>query len=129
MKKLFITVLLVMLMVLGLANNQACGEETTTPAEVLKAMSEVKVFTTKGQLEGTWTLSFERNEDNLYPCLFDLGDGRVIVVPLTNDEVNELIYKSLEEAHQKAEEEAAKQSETKDRTFLAKAKDWICFWN
>lgn len=127
MKKILMVLLIAVMLIVGLVH-MARAEETTTPAEVMKAMSEVKVFTTKGQIEGTWTLSFERNEDNLYPCLLDLGDGRIIVVPLTNDEVNELIYKSLDEAHQKAIEEAT-ESETDDRSFLAKAADWVVFWD
>ena len=127
MKKILMVLLVAMLLIVGLTR-MAQAEETTTPAEVMKAMSEVKVFTTKGQIEGTWTLSFERNEDNLYPCLLDLGDGRIIVVPLTNDEVNELIYKSIDEAHQKVIEEAT-ESETDDRSFLAKAADWVVFWD
>lgn len=124
MKK-FAVVLLVVAMVMGLTC-MAHGE--VSMPDGYEALTKVKAFTTEGQISGTWTLSFERDENNLYPCALDMGDGRIIMVPLTDDEVNELMYKAIVEAHAKAEEEA-KKDEPDDRTFIAKAVDWVTFWN
>lgn len=100
----------------------AHGEEM--PAEV-KAFGEMKVFQTKGSLTGTWTIGFRRDENNQYPCALDLGDGRIIMVPLTDDEVNTLMVKALEE-HKAEVEEAEK---TANPSVPARVLDWITFWN
>lgn len=95
------------------------------PAD-LEVLRTHKTFKTEGELEGMITLSFEKNDQGYYPCVMDLGDGRQIVVPLTDDEVNYLMYKALEEQHQKAEE--AKKEES-DPGFFAKAVDFVTFWD
>lgn len=123
MKK-FVAALMIIVTILtmGLA---AHGE--VTPAD-LEALRTHKVFQTEGELKGTWTIGFERNEENMFPCVLDLGDGRRILVPLTDEEVNALMYKALEEQHQKSVEEA-KKAETENQTFIARAVDWVTFWN
>ena len=96
------------------------------PAE-LKAFATEKVFQTEGELKGTWTLGFQRDENGRYPCALDLGDGRIIMVPLTDSEVNSLMVKALEE--HKAEVEEAKKSESEDPGFFARAIDFVTFWD
>lgn len=103
----------------------AHGEVTPADLEVLR---NTKTFQTEGELKGKWTLSFNKNDDGFYPCVLDLGDGRQLIVPLTDDEVNSLMYKALEEAHQRAEEET-KKSETENPGFFAKVIDTVTFWN
>ncbi len=123
MKKIIaVTMMIVAILMMSLV---AHGE--VTPADV-EALRTKKVFQTEGELKGTWTIGIERNEDNMYPCILDLGDGRRILVPLTDDEVNSLMYKALEEEHQRAAEEA-KKAKTENQNFIARAADWITFWN
>ena len=123
MKKfVYMTMVIVMTAMMGLV---AHGEGM--PAE-LKAFATEKVFQTEGELKGTWTIGLQRDENNLYPCAFDIGDGRIIIVPLTDSEVNELMCKALKEFEAKAAEEEAKNKEP-EPTFIAKAVDWITFWN
>lgn len=123
MKKfVYMMMVIVMTVMMGLV---AHGE--VTPAD-LEALRTKKVFQTEGELKGTWTIGFERNEDNMYPCVLDLGDGRRILVPLTDEEVNSLMYKALEEEHQRAAEET-KKAKTENQNFLARAADWITFWD
>ena len=116
-----------MMMVLVTLMMSLTAHGEVTPAD-LEALRTKKVFQTEGELKGTWTIGFERNEDNMYPCVLDLGDGRKILVPLTDEEVNSLMYKALEEEHQRAAEEA-KKAETENQNFFARAADWITFWN
>lgn len=123
MKKIVMFVLVAILVVVGLANIRARGEEA--PAMEVE-LSKVKTFTTEGQLEGTWILSFEKDDQSYYRCAFDMGDGRVVLFPLTDAEVDMLMVKAVDEIRQKAE---AEQDQTDDRTFIAKAVDWITFWN
>lgn len=120
MKK-FVTVMMVIVMTVMMGVT-AHGAEMS--AEV-KAFSEMKVFQTEGTLTGTWTIGFQRDENNMYPCALDLGDGRIIMVPLTNDEVNTLMVKALEE-HKAEVEEAEKAA---NPNFLARALDFVTFWN
>lgn len=122
MKKFAAMMMVLVILTMGMA---AHGEVTSAD---VKALRDTKVFQTEGTLTGTWTIQFERNDDNLYPCMLDLGDGRIVTVPLTDDEVNDLMYKALEEHNAKAKEEA-KAKEVDDRTFIAKAVDWVTFWN
>jgi hypothetical protein len=122
MKNFVIAMLVVVLLLVGIAIN-AKGEEAS--AQEVK-LSEVKTFTAKGQLEGTWILSFQKDEDGYFRCGFDMGDGRVILVPLTDSEVDRLMADAVDEIRQKQEEENQK---TDDRGFIAKAVDWIAFWN
>lgn len=122
MKKFAAMMMVLVILTMGMA---AHGE--VTPADV-QALRNTKVFHTEGTLTGTWIIQFERNSDNLYPCMLDLGDGRIVIVPLTDDEVNNLMYKALEEHNAKVKEEA-KATEVDDRTFIAKAVDWVTFWN
>lgn len=123
MKKIVMFVLVAILVVVGLANIRARGEEA--PAIEVE-LSKVKTFTTEGQLEGTWILSFEKDENGYYRCAFDMGDGRVVMFPLTDAEVDRLMVKAVDEIRQKTE---AEQNQTDDRTFIVKAVDWITFWN
>lgn len=121
MKK-FVTVMMVIVMtVMGMT---ALGE--ATPTDITEVFGSMKTFQTEGTLTGTWTIGFQRDENNRYPCALDLGDGRIILVPLTDGEVNALMVKSLEEAKLKAEEE---QKEPSNPNFLARALDWVTFWN
>lgn len=119
------TICMMMVLVTLMMSLVAHGE--VTPAD-LEALRTHKVFQTEGELKGTWTIGFERNEENLYPCVLDLGDGRKILVPLTDEEVNALMYKALEEQHQRTAEEA-KKAESDNPGFLARVGDWITFWN
>ena len=122
MKNFVIAMLVVVLLLVGIAIN-AKGEEAS--AQEVK-LSEVKTFTAKGQLEGTWILSFQKDEDGYFRCGFDMGDGRVILVPLTDSEVDRLMADAVDEIRQKQEEE---NQETDDRSFITKAVDWITFWD
>ena len=122
MKNFVIAMLVVVLLLVGIAIN-AKGEEASTQEVKL---SEVKTFTAKGQLEGTWILSFQKDEDGYFRCGFDMGDGRVILVPLTDSEVDRLMADAVDEIRQKQEEE---NQETDDRSFITKAVDWIIFWD
>ncbi len=121
MKKTICMMMVLMILVMGCI---AHGEVTPADLEVLRTH---KTFRTEGELKGEWTLSFERNEDDLYPCILDLGDGRQIVVPLTDEEVNSLMYKALEEQHQRAVED--KNKESANPGFFAKAIDFVTFWD
>ena len=122
MKNFVIAMLVVVLLLVGIAIN-AKGEEAS--AQEVK-LSEVKTFTAKGQLEGTWILSFQKDEDGYFRCGFDMGDGRVILVPLTDSEVDRLMADAVDEIRQKQEEE---NQEIDDRSFITKAVDWITFWD
>lgn len=123
MKKFVCMVMVIgMILTMSLA---AHGEVTPADLEVLR---NHKTFRTEGELKGTWTICFEKDENNQYPCILDLGDGRQILVPLTDAEVNSLMYKALEEEHQRAAEEEEK-AKTENQNFLARAADWITFWD
>jgi hypothetical protein len=120
MKKLTAAMMvIVMTVVMGCI---AHGEEM--PAEQ-KAFITEKTFQTEGQLRGTWTIGLKKDESGLYPCVLDLGDGRKVIVPLTDDEVNDLMCKALKEhdAKVKAEEKASNPS------VPARVLDWITFWD
>ena len=122
MKKFVCMMIIGMVLTMGLV---AHGEGMSAD---VKAFSEMKVFQTEGTLTGTWTIGFQRDENNRYPCALDLGDGRIILVPLTDGEVNSLMVKALEE--HKAEVEAEqKEEKPSNPTFLARALDWVTFWN
>jgi hypothetical protein len=120
MKKILMVMLVAFLLLVGIALN-AKGEEA--PAMEM-GLTKVKTFTAEGQLDGTWILTFEKDDDGYYRCGFDMGDGRVILVPLTEGEVDKLMVKAVDEIRDKVESE-----QTDDRTFLAKAADWIVFWD
>lgn len=120
MKKLTCMMMVIVMTVLGcIAHGEA------TPADMTAVFGSMKVFQTEGELKGRWTIGFSRDENNRYPCALDLGDGRIILVPLTDSEVNALMVKALEEA--KAEAEA--NEEPTNPNFLARALDWVTFWN
>jgi hypothetical protein len=93
----------------------------------VKAFSEMKCFRTEGTLSGVWTIGFQRDSDGRYPCALDIGDGRVIMVPLTDDEVNTLMVKALEE--HKAEVEEAEKAANPNMSIPARVIDWITFWD
>ena len=97
------------------------------PAE-FEPFAEQKVFQTEGKLEGTWTIGLQRDENNRYPCVLDLGDGRYISVPLTDDEVNDLMCKALKE-HDEAVKAAAKAERRANQNGFQRAVDWITFWD
>lgn len=120
MKKILMVMLVALLLLVGIALN-AKGEEA--PAMEVE-LTKVKTFTAEGQLDGTWILSFQKDDDGYYRCGFDMGDGRVILIPLTEDEVDRLMVKAVDEIRAKEESE-----QTDDRPFLAKAADWIVFWD
>lgn len=124
MKK-FATVMMVIVMTVMMGVT-AHGEGTS--ADLIETFGSMKVFQTEGTLSGTWTIGFTRDENNRYPCALDLGDGRIIMVPLTDSEVNALMVKALEEAKVKAEE-ANKEEEPSNPSFIAKVGDWLTFWN
>lgn len=117
-KAIFMMMVLVTLMMSLVAHGEGMSAD-------VKAFSEMKVFQTEGTLTGTWTIGFRRDENNQYPCALDLGDGRIIIVPLTDDEVNTLMVKALEE-HKAEVEEAEK---TANPSVPARVLDWITFWN
>ena len=122
--KRFVTVMMVIVMtVMGMT---AIGE--ATPTDITKVFESMKTFQTEGELKGRWTIGFQRDENGRYPCALDLGDGRIILVPLTDSEVNALMVKSLEEAKLEAEE-AQKEEEPSNPNFLARALDFVTFWN
>lgn len=123
MKKLTAVLMVIVMTVMGMT---ALGE--ATPADMTEVFGSMKVFQTEGELKGRWTIGFSRDENNRYPCALDLGDGRIILVPLTDSEVNALMVKSLEEAKLQAEEEQ-KEEEPSNPNFLARALDWVTFWN
>lgn len=120
--KRFITVLMIVVTILTMMGVTAHGAEMS--AEV-KAFSEIKVFQTEGTLTGTWTIGFQKDESGHYPCALDLGDGRIILVPLTDDEVNTLMCKALKE-HEVEVKEAEKAA---NPSVPARVLDWITFWN
>jgi len=122
MKKIIaVTMMIVAILTMSLT---AHGEGMS--AEV-KAFSEMKCFRTEGTLSGVWTIGFQRDSDGRYPCALDIGDGRVIMVPLTDDEVNTLMVKALEE--HKAEVEEAEKAANPNPSIPARVIDWITFWN
>ena len=121
--KRFITVMMAIAMT-AMMSLVAHGEEMS--AEV-KAFSEMKVFQTEGTLSGTWTIGFRKDSDGHYPCALDIGDGRIIMVPLTDDEVNTLMVKALEE--HKAEVEEAEKAANPNPSIPARVIDWITFWD
>lgn len=122
MKK-FAMMLTVVLLVMSLV--MAHGEGR--PAE-LEAFATMKVFQTEGELKGTWIIGTRRDENNRYPCVLDLGDGRLIQVPLTDDEVNTLMCKALKE-YDAAAKEAEKAEKRANQNALARVADWITFWD
>lgn len=115
---------MMMVLVTLMTGMTAFGE--VTPTDLTEVFGEMKVFQTEGELKGTWTLGFQRDENGRYPCALDLGDGRIIMVPLTDSEVNSLMVKALEE--HKAEVEA-NNNEKSDQSFFAKAIDFVTFWD
>jgi len=119
--KRFVTVMMVIVMTVMMG---ATAHGAEMPADV-KAFSEMKTFQTEGELRGTWTIGFQKDENGQYPCALDLGDGRIIIVPLTDDEVNTLMCKALKE-HQAEVEEAEKAA---NPSVPARVLDWISFWN
>lgn len=123
MKKLTAVLMVIVMTVMGMT---ALGE--ATPADMTKVFGSMKVFQTEGTLTGTWTIGFQRDENGRYPCALEIGDGRIILVPLTDSEVNALMVKALEEAKLQAEEEQ-KDEEPSNPNFLARALDWVTFWN
>lgn len=123
MKKIVIVVLVVMLLIVGYVKT-ALGEEAATPFYE-EAMQEVKTYTTNGSIEGSWTLTFQKDETGFYPCRFNMGEGRTVVIPLSDEELNELLYKALVEENQKQTEE----DETENRTWIACTWDWVTFWD
>lgn len=120
MKK-FVCMMMVLVSILTMSTF-AHGEGM--PADV-KAFSEMKVFQTEGTLTGTWTIGFQRDENGRYPCALDLGDGRIITVPLTDDEVNTLMVKALKEHEAEVKEAEA----ASNPSVPARVLDWITFWN
>ena len=119
MKKFTTVMMIVAILMMSLV---AHGEGMSAD---VKAFSEMKVFQTEGTLTGTWTIGFQRDENGMYPCALDLGDGRIIKVPLTDDEVNTLMVKALEE-HKAEVEEVEKAA---NPSVPARVLDWITFWN
>jgi len=122
--KRFVTVMMFVVVILTMGMT-ALGE--ATPTDITEVFGSMKVFQTEGELKGRWTIGFQRDENGRYPCALDLGDGRIILVPLTDSEVNALMVKSLEEAKLKAEVE--QKEEPSNPNFLARALDWVTFWN
>ena len=122
--KRFVTVMMIVVVILAMGMT-AFGEET--PTDITEVFGSMKTFQTEGTLTGTWTIGFQRDENNRYPCALDLGDGRIILVPLTDGEVNSLMVKALEEHKAKVEEE--QKEEPSNPNFLARALDWVTFWN
>ena len=122
MKKFIAVVLMLSVLMMSAI---AHGEER--PAE-FEAFAEQKVFQTEGKLEGTWTIGLQRDENNRYPCVLDLGDGRLISVPLTDEEVNSLMCKSLREYDQKVKE-AEKMERAANQNVFESVVDWVTFWD
>jgi len=120
MKKLF-----AMMMVVVMTVMMGCIAHGAEMSAEVKAFSEMKVFQTEGTLTGTWTIGFQRDDNNRYPCTLDLGDGRVISVPLTDDEVNTLMCKALKEH----EEEIREAEKAANPSVPARVIDWITFWD
>lgn len=120
------TICIMMVLVTLIMSLVAHGE--ATPADMTKVFGSMKVFQTEGTLTGTWTIGFQRDENGRYPCALEIGEGRIILVPLTDSEVNALMVKALEEAKLQAEEEQ-KEEEPSNPNFLARALDWVTFWN
>jgi len=116
------TICMMMVLITLMLSLVAHGEGM--PAEQ-KAFITEKTFQTEGELRGTWTIGLKKDESGLYPCVLDLGDGRKIIVPLTEDEVDALMCKALKEhdAKVKAEEKASNPS------VPARVIDWITFWD
>ena len=123
MKKIVIVIFVVILLIVGYVKT-ALGEEAATPFYE-EAMQEVKTYTTSGSIEGSWTLTFQKDETGFYPCKFNLGDDRIVTIPLSDEELNELLYKALGEDRQRQEEE----DKNENRTWIACAWDWVTFWD